>query len=256
MVRRSASAQSSSKFKEGDRVYCTQSEEWGEVLEFLGEGLVRIQLEGYEPCLRLSHDLTKKPSHKHKSDRVKTVEKPKFELWETVAYDGFEGQGRIIEGGQGRIVDFKWNHALIESNEQQFFVELSALRKVEKVVIESEELTIEPSNLGDFVQPSLLSLIPKKSKKKRSNSSRHPSGSLYSFIQNKKNKSGQVLTYPKVEGQRDRNNDRHWFWAYCYDEKTDDGWKSRKRSVPVEKLALVRKAIADNKPIDKILKLI
>jgi hypothetical protein len=64
------------------------------------------------------------------------------------------------------------------------------------------------------------------------------------------------LTYPKVEGKRDRNNDRHWFWAYCWDEKTEDGWKSRKRSVAIEKLALVRKAIADNKPIDKILKLI
>jgi len=193
---------------------------------------------------------------KSNRDRIKTVEKSKFELWETVAYDGFEGQGRVIEAGQGRIVDFKWDHALIESNEQQFFVKLSDVRKVETVVIESEELTTESSNLGDFVQPSLLSLIPKKSKKKRSNSSRHPSGSLYSFIQNKKNKSGQVLTYPKVEGQRDPSCDRHWFWAYCWDEKTEDGWKTRKRSVTIEKLALVRKAIADNKPVEKILKLI
>jgi hypothetical protein len=208
---------------------------------------------------------------KSNRDRIKTVEKPKFELWETVAYDGFEGQGLVIEAGQGRIVDFKWDHALIESNEQQFFVKVSDLRKVQKVLIESEELTIEPSNLGDFVQPSLLKLIkpkkPSKPKKKRTterassepqpySSRRSPSGRLYKFIQNKKNKSGQVLTYPKVEGQRDPSCDRHWFWAYCWDEKTEDGWKSIKRSVSVEKLAVVRKAIADNKPIEKILKII
>jgi len=163
-------------------------------------------------------------------------------------------------------------------------------------------LPVQPSNLGDFRQPDLLKLIeiPSESsqvapspppkprchrhssrthssesnisgrssispnKKSPKQSKKNPSGSLYKFLQNKKDKAGRVLSYPKVEEQRDPDNPRHWFWAYCWDEKTEDGWKTRKRSVSVEKLAAVRNAMlthshsetANNQTVEQILQLI
>ena len=85
---------------------------------------------------------------------------------------------------------------------------------------------------------------------------KNPSGSLYAFNQEKKDKHGNVKTYPKVEGDRSMGNPDHWFWAYCWDEKVNDKWKTVKRSVPREKLSKVRMAIDANQPVSEILKII
>ena len=85
---------------------------------------------------------------------------------------------------------------------------------------------------------------------------KNPSGSLYAFIQEKKDKHGNVKTYPKVEGARSTGNPDHWFWAYCWDEKVNGKWKTFKRSVPREKLSKVRIAIDANQPVSEILKII
>jgi hypothetical protein len=85
---------------------------------------------------------------------------------------------------------------------------------------------------------------------------KNPSGSLYAFNQEKKDKHGNVKTYPKVEGDRSTGNPDHWFWAYCWDEKVNDKWKTFKRSVPREKLSKVRIAIDANQPVSEILKII
>jgi len=85
---------------------------------------------------------------------------------------------------------------------------------------------------------------------------KNPSGSLYAFNQEKKDKHGNVKTYPKVEGDRSMGNPDHWFWAYCWDEKVNDKWKTFKRSVPREKLSKVRIAIDANQPVSEILKII
>jgi hypothetical protein len=85
---------------------------------------------------------------------------------------------------------------------------------------------------------------------------KNPSGSLYAFIQDKKDRYGNVKTYPKVEGDRSTGNPDHWFWAYCWDEKVNGKWKTFKRSVPREKLSKVRIAIDANQPVSEILKII
>ena len=85
---------------------------------------------------------------------------------------------------------------------------------------------------------------------------KNPSGSLYAFNQEKKDKHGNVKTYPKVEGARSTGNSDHWFWAYCWDEKVNGRWKTFKRSVPREKLSKVRMAIDANQPVSEILKII
>ena len=85
---------------------------------------------------------------------------------------------------------------------------------------------------------------------------KNPSGSLYAFNQDKKDRYGNVKTYPKVEGDRSMGNPDHWFWAYCWDEKVNGKWKTFKRSVPREKLSKVRIAIDANQPVSEILKII
>jgi hypothetical protein len=101
--------------------------------------------------------------------------------------------------------------------------------------------------LGENDRPRSSQLIsPKK----------NPSGSLYAFIQDKKDRYGNVKTYPKVEGDRSTGNPDHWFWAYCWDEKVNGKWKTFKRSVPREKLSKVRMAIDANQPVSEILKII
>ncbi|TRV03601.1 MAG: hypothetical protein EWV89_00060 [Microcystis wesenbergii Mw_QC_B_20070930_S4] len=85
---------------------------------------------------------------------------------------------------------------------------------------------------------------------------KNPSGSLYAFIQDKKDRYGNVKAYPKVEGDRSSDNPDHWFWAYCWDEKINGKWKTFKRSVPREKLSKVRMAIDANQPVSEILKII
>ncbi|NCS28129.1 MAG: hypothetical protein GPJ18_05835 [Microcystis aeruginosa F13-15] len=108
--------------------------------------------------------------------------------------------------------------------------EISPKKKTVNPVTSSEIFLGE--NLGDHTSE----ISPKK----------NPSGSLYAFNQEKKDKHGNVKTYPKVEGARSTGNPDHWFWAYCWDEKVNGRWKTFKRSVPREKLSKVRMAIDAN----------
>jgi hypothetical protein len=118
--------------------------------------------------------------------------------------------------------------------------EISPKKKTVNPVTSSEIFLGE--NLGDHTSE----ISPKK----------NPSGSLYAFNQEKKDKHGNVKTYPKVEGDRSMGNPDHWFWAYCWDEKVNGKWKTFKRSVPREKLSKVRIAIDANQPVSEILKII
>ncbi|MBE9071291.1 hypothetical protein [Microcystis sp. LEGE 08355] len=118
--------------------------------------------------------------------------------------------------------------------------EISPKKKTVNPVTSSEIFLGE--NLGDHTSE----ISPKK----------NPSGSLYAFNQEKKDRYGNVKTYPKVEGARSTGNPDHWFWAYCWDEKVNGRWKTFKRSVPREKLSKVRMAIDANQPVSEILKII
>ena len=120
--------------------------------------------------------------------------------------------------------------------------EISPKKKTVNPVTSSEIFLGE--NLGQNDRISEIS--PKK----------NPSGSLYAFIQDKKDRYGNVKTYPKIEGERSTGNPDHWFWAYCWDEKVNGRWKTFKRSVPREKLSKVRMAIDANQPVSEILKII
>jgi hypothetical protein len=79
------------------------------------------------------------------------------------------------------------------------------------------------------------------------------SGSLCQFIQVKKNKIGEFIEYPKVEGERDPKNIDHYFWCYSFKEKIQDKFMTRSKSVPRSKVPTVRDLIAKSTPTAEIL---
>jgi hypothetical protein len=50
---------------------------------------------------------------------------------------------------------------------------------------------------------------------------------LYKYLENKKLKSGAIASYPRVEGERDPDNPKHWRWGFNWEEKIDGEWKGR-----------------------------
>ena len=59
-------------------------------------------------------------------------------------------------------------------------------------------------------------------------------GCLYQYIENKKLKSGSIVSYPRVDGERDKHNYAHWRWGYSWEEKIDGEWKNRSVGVPAK----------------------
>ncbi|MTJ14770.1 hypothetical protein FJR11_19755 [Anabaena sp. UHCC 0187] len=57
-------------------------------------------------------------------------------------------------------------------------------------------------------------------------------GCLYQYIENKKLKNGSIVSYPRVDGERDKHNYAHWRWGYSWEEKIDGEWKNRSLGVP------------------------
>ena len=90
---------------------------------------------------------------------------------------------------------------------------------------------------------------------------KNPSGHLSPIIQRKKDKSGQIVEYPKVDSER-VPIDLAWeyphqfFWLYNWSVKENGCWKNKSKSVPRNRIWTVRSAIATNKPVEEILKLI
>jgi hypothetical protein len=60
------------------------------------------------------------------------------------------------------------------------------------------------------------------------------SGCLYQYIENKKLKNGSIVSYPRVDGERDKHNYAHWRWGYSWEEKIDGDWKNRSVGVPAK----------------------
>lgn len=78
-------------------------------------------------------------------------------------------------------------------------------------------------------------------------------GSLYQYTANRADKAGVIQTYPKVEGERKREEDSHWYWGYSYVEKELGKWRDKTAAIPRKKLSSVRAALRDGKPYTYIL---
>ncbi len=78
------------------------------------------------------------------------------------------------------------------------------------------------------------------------------SGSIAPFIENKKLKDGFVVSYPRVDGERDRNNLLHWRWGYYYEIKVDGIWKNRSISVPVKIVPTLMQMVNNKCTVEEI----
>ena len=87
----------------------------------------------------------------------------------------------------------------------------------------------------------------------KSQPSTKQTGSLYQYTANKENKAGIIQTYPKVESERKREEDSHWYWGLSYVEKQNGRWRDKSAAVPRSKLSQVRTALREGKPYTYIL---
>ncbi len=59
-------------------------------------------------------------------------------------------------------------------------------------------------------------------------------GCLYQYIENKKLKNGTIVSYPRIDGERNKHNYLHWRWGYSWEEKIHGEWKNRSVGVPTK----------------------
>lgn len=83
---------------------------------------------------------------------------------------------------------------------------------------------------------------------------RQRKGCLYKYIENKKLKSGDIASYPRVIGHRNPDNPTHWRWGFNWEEKIDGEWKGRSiGSVPVGAIALIQSMQNEGVSLEEII---
>ncbi|MCY7337950.1 MAG: hypothetical protein LH613_17350 [Chamaesiphon sp.] len=83
---------------------------------------------------------------------------------------------------------------------------------------------------------------------------RGKNGSLNQFTQKVKNKSGEVIEYPKINGIRDPDNPQHWRWHFTYKGKDKDGkYRTHTLSVRPQQVEAIKVLILGNVQLEAIL---
>ncbi|MEA5527322.1 DNA cytosine methyltransferase [Nodularia spumigena] len=66
-------------------------------------------------------------------------------------------------------------------------------------------------------------------------------GCLYPYLESKKLQDGSTVFYPRVIGERDLNNSKHWRWGFNWKEKINGVWKGRSiGSIPCGAIPIIR----------------
>ncbi|MHC0067643.1 hypothetical protein ACWATR_32920 [Nostoc sp. UIC 10890] len=66
-------------------------------------------------------------------------------------------------------------------------------------------------------------------------------GCLYQYLEKKKLLDGSIAFYPRVIGERDPDNSRHWRWGFNWEEKVGGIWKGRSiGSIPCGAVSMIR----------------
>jgi DNA (cytosine-5)-methyltransferase 1 len=66
-------------------------------------------------------------------------------------------------------------------------------------------------------------------------------GCLYRYLESKKLQDGSTVYYPRVIGERDPNNPKHWRWGFNWKQKINSVWKGRSiGSIPYGAIPLIR----------------
>lgn len=107
-------------------------------------------------------------------------------------------------------------------------------------------LAIAPQELVEKFLGENISEVSLEKKKKVA------SGSLAPYLEHKKVKDGTIVTYPRVVGDRDKNNPSHWKWGYYYEIKIDGEWKNRSISTPYAIVSQVKIMIECDRSVEEI----
>jgi hypothetical protein len=76
------------------------------------------------------------------------------------------------------------------------------------------------------------------------------------YIENKKLKNGSIVSYPRVDGERNKHNYGHWRWGYSWEEKIDGKWRNRSVAVSNKIVHSVENMINNGNTVQNIRKFI
>lgn len=69
----------------------------------------------------------------------------------------------------------------------------------------------------------------------------HSQGCLYPYLKKKKLLDDSITFYPRVIGERDLDDPRHWRWGFNWEEKHNSVWKGRSiGSIPCSAVTMIR----------------
>nr|WP_290602805.1 ASCH domain-containing protein [Anabaena sp. AL93] len=80
----------------------------------------------------------------------------------------------------------------------------------------------------------------------------HACGCLYQYIENKKLKNGSIVSYPRVDGERNKHNYGHWRWGYSWEEKINGKWRNRSVGVSNKIVHAVENMINNGNTVQNI----
>lgn len=103
-----------------------------------------------------------------------------------------------------------------------------------------------PENFLEETEPQPEAVQKPKGKQRK--------GCLYKYIENKKLKSGDIASYPRVIGHRNLDNPTHWRWGFNWEEKVDGEWKGRSiGSVPLGAIPLIESMQNEGVALEEII---
>ena len=127
----------------------------------------------------------------------------------------------------------------------QELVEKFLGENISEVSLEKNNLDVDEIVSQKFLGENISEVSLEKKKKVAS-------GSLAPYLEHKKVKDGTIVTYPRVVGDRDKNNPSHWKWGYYYEIKIDGEWKNRSISTPFSIVSQVKIMIECDRSVEEI----
>ena len=127
----------------------------------------------------------------------------------------------------------------------QELVEKFLGENISEVSLEKNNLDVDEIASQKFLGENISEVSLEKKKKVAS-------GSLAPYLEHKKVKDGTIVTYPRVVGDRDKNNPSHWKWGYYYEIKIDGEWKNRSISTPYAIVSQVKIMIECDHSVEEI----
>jgi DNA (cytosine-5)-methyltransferase 1 len=112
-----------------------------------------------------------------------------------------------------------------------------------KTVVSDSPLTHVPPDWNESALVKVaLSAIPEKFLEKGDKSSKNQSvGCLYQYLETKKLLDGETVFYPRIIGERDRQNPFHWRWGFNWKEKYNGVWKGQSiGSIPPGAVSMIQ----------------